>query len=263
MDEPQWYLDNLPFVDFPDLQIQEIYYYRASVLKRHLVYTHKNHGWIITEFIQPVPWSSKFQTIPDSAPHLIQEARWLRDPSYVKDVINTYTRGGVESLAGVTYTHYLHQSFLEAAQVNGDLDFLTSQLDGMIHMYYLWNSTRDDLTGLYHRTPLSDAQEFSLPGYVVGGPNGSPVEVWNSMDNDFDTIWLGPETYRPSFNAYMIANARAISTVASLLGKDALSSTWSDYASSLYGKMSDMLYNEDLRFWIDVIADGQIPAVGR
>ena len=263
LDEPQWYLDNIPFVDFPDPQIQEIYYYRTSVLKRHLVYTHESHGWIFTEFIQPVPWSSKFQTIPDSAPHQIQEARWLRDPSYVKDVIITYTRGGVETLAGVTYTHYLHQSFLEAAQVNGDVDFLAAQLDGMIHMYNLWNSTRDNMTGLYHRTPLSDAQEFSLPGYTVGGPNGGPVEVWNSLDNDFDTIWLGPETYRPSFNGYMIANARSISNVASLVGNESLALVWSDYAGDLYGKMIDLLWNEDIQFWIDVVKDGQIPAVGR
>ena len=263
LDEPQWYLDNIPFVDFPDPQIQEIYYYRTSVLKRHLVYTHESHGWILTEFIQPVPWSSKFQTIPDSAPHQIQEARWLRDPSYVKDIITTYTRGGVETLAGVTYTHYLHRSFVEAAEASGDVGFLESQLDGMIHMYNLWNTTRDNATGLYHRTPLSDAQEFSLPGYTVGGPDGGPVQVWNSLDNDFDTIWLGPETYRPSFNTYMIANAYAISEVATLMGNDSLASIWNDYAANLYDNMKGLLWNEDLQFWIDVIEDGQIPAIGR
>ena len=58
LDEPQWYLDNIPFIDFPDPMVQEIYYYRTSVLKRHLAYTHQGHGWIFTEFIQPVPWSS-------------------------------------------------------------------------------------------------------------------------------------------------------------------------------------------------------------
>ena len=199
-DEPQWYLDNIPFVDLPDAAVQQIYYYRTSVLKRHLVYTHEGHGWVFTEFIQPVPWASRFQSIPDSTPHQILEARWLRDPSYINDVIQLYTRAGLEKIAGVTYTHYLHDSFVEATEVTGNLPFLLSQLDGMIEMYYLWNSTRDNITGLYHRAPLSDAQEFSLPGYVTGGPNGGAVEVWNSFQNDFTTIWLGPETYRPSFN---------------------------------------------------------------
>lgn len=73
-------------------------------------------------------------------------------------------QGSLETLAGVTYTHYLQDSFLEATQVTGNLGFLESQLDRMINIYYLWNSTRDNTTGLYHRTPWLDAQEFSLPG---------------------------------------------------------------------------------------------------
>ena len=97
----------------------------------------------------------------------------------------------------------------------------------MIASYDLWNVTRDKKTGLYHRTPLSDAQEYSLPGYLTGGPSGGPMDVWNDFGlsasmgggNDYTLIWLGPETYRPSFNAYMIANAWAISDVAALAGK--------------------------------------------
>lgn len=261
-DEPQWYLDNIPFVDFPDQTIQDIYYYRTSVLKRHLAYAHEGHGWTITEFIQPVPWSSKFQTIPDSASHQLQEVRWLRDPSYAKDVVQHYTRGGVETIAGVTYTHYLHQAILETAQAIGDVEFLTSQLDGLIYMYGLWNSTRDNITELYHRTPLLDAQEFSLPGYVTGSSNGGPVDVWNSFSNNYSTIWLGPETYRPNFNAYMIAGARAISLVANLSGNGVLATTWSGYADSLYLKMTDTLYSNTSNFWIDVVQGTNLPVEG-
>lgn len=53
------------------------------------------------------------------------------------------------------------------------------------------------------------------------------MQVWDDFGlsvqagggNDYNLIWLGPETYRPNFNAYMIANARAISTVANLTGQ--------------------------------------------
>lgn len=44
LSEPQWYLDNIPFVDFPDQSTQDVYYYRASVVKRHLKYAHEGHG---------------------------------------------------------------------------------------------------------------------------------------------------------------------------------------------------------------------------
>lgn len=59
VDDPQWYLDNIPFIDVPDKNIQEVYYYRTSVIKRHLKYGHEGQGWVFTEFIHPVAWGRK------------------------------------------------------------------------------------------------------------------------------------------------------------------------------------------------------------
>ena len=59
LDDPQWYLDNIPFVDFPDKPVQDVYYYRTSVIKRHLKYAHEGHGWTFTEFIHPVTWGTR------------------------------------------------------------------------------------------------------------------------------------------------------------------------------------------------------------
>ncbi|KAL9053445.1 MAG: hypothetical protein Q9162_004748 [Coniocarpon cinnabarinum] len=108
--DEQWYLDNIPFIDVPDQTLQDVYYYRASVVKRHLKYFHQGHGWSFTEFIQPVAWASKAQTIPDSAGHHILEGRWLRDAQYVKDLIQLYTRAGIERISSITYTHFVHQA---------------------------------------------------------------------------------------------------------------------------------------------------------
>ncbi|OCL14542.1 Six-hairpin glycosidase, partial [Glonium stellatum] len=263
LDDYQWYLDNIPFVDFPEKTFQDVYYYRASVIKRHLKYAHEGHGWVFTEFIHPVAWASKLQTIPDSAGHHIVEGRWLRNPQYVKDLIMLYTRGGVEALSGITYTHYIHRAIFEHAEVTGDAKFLTSQLDGLISMYQLWNVQLNNDTGLYHRTPLSDAQEYSLPGYVTGGPNGGPVQEWNSFDNNYNIIWLGPETYRPNFNAYMVAAAKSIADIARLVGNETVAQEWDSTASNLYSKMKTLLWNEDLKFWIDVVEGTNLPVLGR
>ncbi|KAK8256672.1 Six-hairpin glycosidase-like protein [Phyllosticta capitalensis] len=262
-DDVQWYLDNIPFIDVPDQQLQDVYYYRASVIKRHLKYVHESHGFIFTEFIHPVSWASKFQTIPDSAGHHILESRWLRDTNYAKDLILAYTRGGTEALSGISYTHYVQRAILEHAQATGDAAFLTAQLSGMIASFNLWDIQLDNTTGLYHRTPLSDAQEYSLPGYLVGGPNGGPVQQWNDAANDYSTIFLGPETYRPSHNAYMIANARAIAEVARIAGNASLAQQWSTRAATLEQRMRDLLWDDELQFWIDVICGTNTPAVGR
>lgn len=153
----------------------------------------------------------------------------------------------------------------------GNREFLTSQLDGMINMYNLWNTTRDNTTGLYHRTPLQDAQEYSLVGYLVGGPGGQPMQEWNDFGldasmgggNDYFTIWFGPETYRPDFNAYMVAGAWANAEVAAMAGQDSLAQTWRDYGDQLLQRMENQLYSEELNFWIDVVQGTNYRAEGR
>ena len=76
-DESQWYLDNIPFVDFPDKSIQDVYYYRTSVIKRHLKYIHQGYGWIFTEFIHPVAWGKD---------------EFLSDPPYVLFCVYLFQR---------------------------------------------------------------------------------------------------------------------------------------------------------------------------
>lgn len=151
----------------------------------------------------------------------------------------------------------------EHAQVTGDVEFLTAQLHGMIEMFYLWNSTRDSETGLYFREPVYDAQEYSLVCYVVGGPNGTEVKEWDAWDNDYSMLDHGPLTYRPSHNAYMVANSRTIADIAQLNGRNDLTQTWSDFSSELERNMVSGLWNDDLNFWIDVVQGTNLQVVGR
>ena len=76
-------------------------------------------------------------------------------------------------------------------------------------------------------------------------------------------IWVGPETYRISFNAYMVSNAAAISSIATLTGNTSVAAEWANVSATLYDNMNTQMYNDDINFWIDVIESGNIPAVGR
>ena len=178
-------------------------------------------------------------------------------------MIQLYTRAGVEAISGITYTHYVHRAIFENAEATGDISFLTSQLAGMIKSFELWNVQFNEQTGLYHRTTTQDAQEYSLPGFVTGGPNGGPVEVWNSWNNNYSVINAGPETYRPSMNAYMTAGAQVISEIALLAGNATLTLQWNRTASSLLSKMENILWNQDLQFWIDVVEGTNLQILGR
>ena len=48
LDDQQWYLDNIPFIDVPDQQTQDVYYYRTSVVKRHVKWTYGAAGWMVS-----------------------------------------------------------------------------------------------------------------------------------------------------------------------------------------------------------------------
>ena len=37
--QSQWFKDNIPFIEVPDQQIEDVYYYRWASHKRHLRYT--------------------------------------------------------------------------------------------------------------------------------------------------------------------------------------------------------------------------------
>jgi hypothetical protein len=58
--------ENIPYLDIPDQNIQDVYYYRFSSLQRHLRYILPGTGYMITEFMQPVDYAGAFGTQPQS-----------------------------------------------------------------------------------------------------------------------------------------------------------------------------------------------------
>jgi hypothetical protein len=89
LQEPQWYRDNIPFVDTPDPNINGVYYYRWSTYKRALRYTTAGAGYIVTEYDNPVWYSgaNSYSGLPDAAGYHILDGRWVRNRSYLDDYI--------------------------------------------------------------------------------------------------------------------------------------------------------------------------------
>ncbi|KAH8691376.1 Six-hairpin glycosidase-like protein [Talaromyces proteolyticus] len=231
--------ENIPFIDIPDANIQEIYYYRWSTLAGHLRYITPGTGYILTEFLQPVGYAEAYNTIDAAAGHQIDEARWLRGSFYAGDYIQVYTRGPGNT---TQYTNWITDAAYRRAQVNGDVEFLTSQLDGFLRMWDEWDFVFDEDAGLYYYTPLYDAQEYSLPDYVDAAET-----------NDTAIQFQGPDTYRPSHNAYMVGNARAVSETAKLAGQNSVAANFTNLADALETAMYEHLWNPDQQFFVDVI----------
>lgn len=232
--------ENIPYIDIPDKAVEEVYYYRWSSLARHLRYSIAGAGYVLTEFVQPVSWAKTFSTIDAAAGHQIYETSWLRAKFYNDDYTRFWTRGPGDSVA---YTHWILDAACRKFQVDGNTAFLTSQLPGMVQLWHQWNFAFDFDVGLYYYTPTADAQEFSLPGWVVS----------NGGLNNITLLNAGPDTYRPSHNAYMVANARAIARTAELAGNKTLAIQYSSTADKIEAAMLKHLWDPHQQFFVDVV----------
>lgn len=58
--DPAWFHNNIPFLDVPDRDIQQVYYYRWQTYKEHLVYTGSIYGWLSSEFLQPASYGAPY-----------------------------------------------------------------------------------------------------------------------------------------------------------------------------------------------------------
>lgn len=230
---------NIPFIDIPDSVIQDVYYYRWTSIQRNLRYIRPGTGYMCTEFVQPVGYAKAFGSIDAAAGHQIDESRWLRDTFYGDDYIQLYTRGPADALQ---YTQWILDAMSRRAMVTGDSDFLAAQLDDMVRVWHEWDQVYDDAAGLYYYQPVWDAQELSLPGFVAD-PNGTD---WTLRKD-------GPLTYRPSHNAYMVANARAISRAANLARDGFREVQFSKLADDLEKAMYERMWAPEQQFFMDII----------
>lgn len=67
-----------------------------------------------------------------------------------------------------------------------DLLRLVSQLQGMINAFEYGNSIYYLLWSLYHKTPLLNAQEYSLPDYLTAGFD---EELYAAMDRHVQQLY--------------------------------------------------------------------------
>ncbi|HEX5152096.1 MAG TPA: trehalase family glycosidase [Parafilimonas sp.] len=231
--DAQWYLDNIPFFECSDKQLEEVYYYRWKMYKAHIRRVADN-DYVITEFINHVAWDrDPYCTINAASMHHIYEGRWLKNSRYMDGYINyLYQDGGnnrrySESVADAAYARYL---------VNADSAFLIKQLDSMKRMYNEWGDHIDSSKALYYIPAMPDATEYTIAS--VDASNGTA---------GFDS----GEAFRPTINSYMYGNALAIARVAAMKGDKATSEEYLKKAAELKANVERNLWNDSLQHFTD------------
>ena len=227
-----WYEQNIPFFDCSDQQITQIYYYRWKLYKSHLKDL-GSRGYIVTEFLDDVGWARKpYQSLNDATAFHIHEGRWLKDSRYVDDYINFMYSGGndrhfSEAIAAAAYDRYL---------VDGDRAFAIKNLEPMKRIFQLWTNHFDAAKGLYFIEPIADATEYTISSIdASGGKDG----------------FLHGDSFRPTINSFMFANAMAISKLAALAGDTNTAEAYAANAAAIRDSVETNLWNDGMQHFID------------
>ncbi|KAJ6444963.1 coagulation factor 5/8 type domain-containingprotein [Purpureocillium lavendulum] len=245
VEDRDWFERNVPILDVPDQQIQDVYYYRWQTYKEHLVYTGAQYGYMPSEFLHPVGYGAPYGGIAAAAGHQVTEGRWLRDLRYGQDAVNYWLAGpgqlpkpATEELNKDTFDWAHEYSFWAASSVwkqylvTGDRDFVLGQLDNLVKQYHGWDNHFNSDLGLYWQYPVWDATEFTAASYESSDP------------------YHGGAGFRPTINAYQYGDAIAISAIAALKGDTALADDFKKRAAALRDAMKNHLWDNGRKFFM-------------
>ena len=233
-----WLKNNIPLFTCPDPDIEQIYYYRWWVFRKHIKETPA--GFLLTEFLKPVQHAAQYNALSCAFGHHVAEGRWLHDQRYVEGDIHFWLRTGEDGglrpnfhqfsgwAAATLYDHWL---------ATGRRDFLVSHLDALLLDYRAWERERLVDGGLFWQRDVSDGMEESASG-------GRKVR-----------------NIRPSINSYMYGNARAIAKIAALAGNNAVAREYRDKAAVLKQSIQERLWNERDSFFETVLESGKFADV--
>jgi hypothetical protein len=208
--------ENVPLLECPDKDIEEIYYFRWWTYRKHIKQTPE--GFIITEFLPPVPWAGKYNSINCAAGHHLREGRWLRDPKYLDDYSAFWFRKGGEPRR---YSFWAADSIWARFEVSGDDTLIKELLPDLVKNYEAWEKGNRDPNGLF----------------------------WQEDGRDGGEVSIGSHGYRATINSYIYGDALAIAAMAERVGNQQLARDFRSKASQLKELVQSRLWDAQAQFF--------------
>ncbi|MCD8296013.1 MAG: six-hairpin glycosidase [Prevotella sp.] len=221
----EWLSKNIPLFDCPDKDFEEIYYFRWWSLRKHIKRTPVGYG--MTEFLVPRSYADKYNLIACAIGHHIMETRWLRDTTYLHQILNTWYYGndGKAMKKMERFSSWNPAAVYEAYKVLGDTTFMISLLPSLEEEYARWKGSNRFDSGLYWQGDVQDGMEES----ISGGRRKQYV--------------------RPTINSYMYGNARALSAMTVLDRDKSKAIAYDKDADELKSLIENNLWNEKQSFF--------------
>jgi len=224
-DAAQWMERNIPLFDCPDEDFREIYYFRWWSLRKHLKRTPV--GWGMTEFLVPRSYADRYNLIACAIGHHVMETRWLRDTTYLHQILRTwyYGNNGQAMTKMNKFSSWNPHAIYEAFKVQGDTTFLLALRPRLEEEYARWKSTNRLANGLYWQGDVQDGMEESISG-------GRKKQY-----------------ARPTINSYMAANAKALEKISLLENRQQEAQSYAKDAQEMLQLIEGKLWNPDHQFF--------------
>jgi len=208
----EWMKAHVPVFECPDKTIEETYYFRWWVFRKHIKQTPE--GIIFTEFLPDVPWAGPFNSINSACGHHIAEARWLRNGNkYTDNYIRFWFQGSGDVFS---YSCWIVWAVYEYCLTIGNFGIAKELLHDFVGFYEKIEKTHMTRYGLFWSYDDRDAMEMSISGSGL----------------------------RPTLNSYMYANAYAVSQIAAQTGETEIVELYAQKASNLLKNINQYLWDE-------------------
>jgi hypothetical protein len=220
-----WMQKNIPLFECPQQNFEEMFYYRWWTLRKHIKKTEK--GFVFTEFLVQRSYADKYNLISSGLGHHIYESRWLHDQKYLNDYIHVWYRGnnGKPMSKLRFYSSWNIDALYNRYSVNNDRSFITDLLPDLEADYTAWEKEKRLPNGLYWQYDVRDAMEETISG------------------------GRREKNARPSINSYMYGNAKGLSGIAKLAGKNDIAALYSAKADTIKQTVQSKLWNGNHNFF--------------
>jgi hypothetical protein len=230
-----WYVENIPFFDSPNEELNATYYYRWELLTKHLTYGSPETGYTFTEFIDRPYWSGTYGAISCPLGHQFYEVRWLKDRRIIEDFARYwFETPGAEPRS---YSNWYGDAMWATYAVLGDRELLRSVYPHMESQVAGWTEERWD--------PEHEMYRW------VGAWDGMETNINSRLTDD---EFGGAEGYRPTLNAYLFADLSALSRTATLFGEGEKAAAYRARASALKERVQQELWDPDREFFFHQFA---------
>lgn len=217
----RWLAENIPLLDCPDPELEEIYYFRWWTFRKHWKLAEDRH--ILTEFLPQVPWSGPFNAINCPSGFHIREGRWLRDrEGWLKEYLDFWldsdrTADPHDPADGHGYSVWYGHATWEYCVLKHDFAYGIRQLPKLVDYFRRREARQRRACGLYWSDDDRDGMEYSISGSGL----------------------------RPTLNTYVLADAAAIARLAELAGDRDLAAEFRHKADAMAQAMEQLLWDGD------------------